>query len=63
MLQFESVQKDYGSFLAMNIGALSIDKGVWWLQGENGSEKTTFLKMIAGLHFISMHIMFTAFNL
>ncbi len=50
MLQFENVQKYYGSFLAMNIGALSIDKGVWWLQGENGSGKTTVLKMIAGLH-------------
>ncbi len=57
MLQFENVQKYYGSFLAMNIGALSIDKGVWWLQGENGSGKTTVLKMIAGLHPFSGNIL------
>ncbi len=50
MLQFENVQKYYGGFLAMNIHSLSIEKGVWWLQGENGSGKTTILKMIAGIH-------------
>ncbi len=50
MLQFENVKKYYGSFLAMNVPALSIDEGVWWLQGENGSGKTTVLKMIAGIH-------------
>jgi len=50
MLQFDHVQKNYGSFLAVDIPFLKIEEGVWWLQGENGSGKTTFLKMIAGLH-------------
>jgi len=50
MLQFNAVKKYYGSFLALDIPELSIDKGIYWLKGENGSGKTTFLKMIGGLH-------------
>lgn len=50
MLQFDAVQKAYGSFLAVDIPALSIPEGMYWLKGENGSGKTSFLKMIGGLH-------------
>ena len=50
MLQFDAVKKYYGSFLALDLPALSIDRGIYWLKGENGSGKTTFLKMICGLH-------------
>ena len=50
MLQFDKVKKYYGNFLALDIPALSINTGVYWLQGENGSGKTSFLKMIGGLH-------------
>jgi ABC-2 type transport system ATP-binding protein len=50
MLHFSNVKKYYNSFLALNISSLTIANGLWWLQGENGSGKTTFLKMIAGLH-------------
>ncbi|MEO8173262.1 MAG: ATP-binding cassette domain-containing protein [Sediminibacterium sp.] len=50
MLQFDTVQKHYGNFLALNIPSLTLADGVYWLQGENGSGKTSFLKMIGGLH-------------
>ncbi len=50
MLQFNAVKKYYGSFLALDIPSLSINKGIYWLKGENGSGKTSFLKMIGGLH-------------
>lgn len=49
MLQFENIKKYYGSSLAIEISSMSIDRGLWWLQGENGSGKTTFLKIITGL--------------
>jgi ABC-2 type transport system ATP-binding protein len=50
MLQLEKVQKYYNSFLAIDIPYLKLEHGLWWLQGENGSGKTTFLKLLAGLH-------------
>lgn len=50
MLQFDTVQKHYGNFLALNISSLTVADGVHWLQGENGSGKTSFLKMTGGLH-------------
>jgi ABC-2 type transport system ATP-binding protein len=50
MLQFNSVKKYYGHFLALSIPELSIPDGIYWLKGENGSGKTSFLKMIGGSH-------------
>jgi ABC-2 type transport system ATP-binding protein len=50
MLHFKNVKKYYSSFLALDIPDLTLGNGLWWLQGENGSGKTTFLKMVAGLH-------------
>jgi ABC-2 type transport system ATP-binding protein len=50
MLQFNAVKKHYGRFLALDIPSLSINKGIYWLKGENGSGKTSFLKMVGGLH-------------
>ena len=49
MLQLETIKKYYGNLLAIEISSMSIEKGLWWLQGKNGSGKTTLLKMITGL--------------
>lgn len=50
MLQFREVEKYYGAHLALTVPDLDLQKGMYWIQGENGSGKTTFLKMLAGLH-------------
>jgi ABC-2 type transport system ATP-binding protein len=49
MLEFQQVQKSYGSRLILSIPDGRLSPGVWWLQGPNGSGKTTLLRMIAGL--------------
>lgn len=49
MLQFDKLQKKYGSFTALDIESFAIEDGIVWLQGENGSGKTTLLKTVAGL--------------
>lgn len=50
MLQFRKVEKYYGAHLALTVPDLDLQNGMYWIQGENGSGKTTFLKMLAGLH-------------
>lgn len=49
MISFNQVQKYYGDTLALDIPQLSLEAGIYWVQGENGAGKTTCLKMIAGL--------------
>jgi ABC-2 type transport system ATP-binding protein len=50
MLQFRKVEKFYGAHLALTVPDLDLANGMYWIQGENGSGKTTFLKLLAGLH-------------
>lgn len=50
MLQFEQIEKYYGNHLALQIPCLELENGLYWLKGENGSGKTTMMKMVAGLH-------------
>ncbi|WP_300596284.1 ATP-binding cassette domain-containing protein [Niabella sp.] len=49
MLEIRSITKWYNRQLILNIPALRLPKGIYWLKGENGSGKTTFLKMTAAL--------------
>ncbi|MBO9595095.1 MAG: ATP-binding cassette domain-containing protein [Niabella sp.] len=49
MLEITSITKRYNRQLILNIPSLRLSKGIYWLKGENGSGKTTFLKMTAAL--------------
>jgi len=49
MLQIKHLHKKYGDKTILNIDYLKIPKGINHLKGINGSGKTTFSKIIAGL--------------
>ncbi|MER2996375.1 ABC transporter ATP-binding protein [Pontibacter populi] len=49
MLRFENYSKRFGSKTVLTVPELTLERGLYWLKGENGSGKTTFLKSIAGL--------------
>lgn len=49
MLQFDNYKKSYASATIVAIPQRHLAQGMYWLQGENGSGKTTVLKSIAGL--------------
>jgi ABC-2 type transport system ATP-binding protein len=49
MLQLEQVYKSYDQQAVLEIPSLALEKKIYWLQGSNGSGKTTFLRILAGL--------------
>ncbi|HXB29925.1 MAG TPA: ATP-binding cassette domain-containing protein [Puia sp.] len=49
MLQFANVYKTYDQQMVLEISSLRLERKIYWLQGINGSGKTTFLSMLAGL--------------
>ena len=49
MLQLDQVYKSYDQQPVLEIPSLELEKKIYWLQGSNGSGKTTFLRMLAGL--------------
>ncbi len=48
MLQFDHVTKNYNRQQVLEISNLKLERKIYWLQGINGSGKTTFLSMLAG---------------
>jgi len=49
MVHLHQIQKRYDRKLILNIPEFKLDKGIYWVYGLNGSGKTTFLKIIAGM--------------
>jgi len=49
MLYIKNLRKKYGEKIILEIETLQIEKGIIHLKGINGSGKTTFSKIIAGL--------------
>jgi ABC-2 type transport system ATP-binding protein len=49
MIRLNQVQKYYDRNLVLTIPELNIEKGIYWISGINGSGKTTFLKILAGI--------------
>ncbi|NEM99748.1 ABC transporter ATP-binding protein [Pontibacter burrus] len=49
MVRIGNYSKSYNHRLVLQVPALELETGIYWLKGENGSGKTTFLKSVAGL--------------
>lgn len=49
MLRITAYKKTFGSAPVLNVPQLELEQNIYWLRGENGSGKTTFLKSAAGL--------------
>ncbi|MEO5946464.1 MAG: ABC transporter ATP-binding protein [Chitinophagaceae bacterium] len=49
MLQLKNIKKEFGPHLIYSIDNLELRKGIYWIKGVNGSGKSTFLKMLAGM--------------
>jgi ABC-2 type transport system ATP-binding protein len=49
MLQLRPLYKRYGSRPILDIADLNLETGLYWLQGANGSGKTSLLRILAGI--------------
>lgn len=49
MLAVKNLSKKYGSHTVLDVPDLIVPDGTFWIEGGNGSGKTTFLKIIAGI--------------
>ena len=63
MLELTDCEKKYGGRLVLRIPTLKLNKGIYWLQGINGSGKTTFLRMLAGMIPFQGDILFDGISL
>jgi ABC-2 type transport system ATP-binding protein len=63
MLQFANVLKTYDQQPVLEINNLKLERNIYWLQGINGSGKTTFLSILAGLIPFKGEILLDGINL
>lgn len=49
MIVFDQFRKFYGKTEIISIPRLHLEKGIYWLRGDNGTGKSTLMKSIAGL--------------
>ncbi|RSK50199.1 ABC transporter ATP-binding protein [Hymenobacter rigui] len=49
MLEFHDFHKAYNGHTILRLPDFSIDSGIYWLRGHNGSGKSTFLQSVAGI--------------
>ena len=49
MLDIPQLRKSYGELEILNIDNFNLDKGLFWIQGANGTGKSTFFKAICGI--------------
>ncbi|OCX53399.1 ABC transporter [Mucilaginibacter sp. PPCGB 2223] len=49
MLSFKNFKKSYGAYPALKIPDLTLEPGIYWVKGVNGSGKSTMLKSVAGI--------------
>ncbi len=63
MIQFANVLKTYDQQPVLEISDLRLERNIYWLQGINGSGKTTFLSILAGLIPFKGEILLDGINL
>jgi ABC-2 type transport system ATP-binding protein len=49
MLSIRNFSKNYSGRLILAIDSLELDRGIYWVKGENGSGKSSLFKSIAGM--------------
>lgn len=49
MIHLHQVQKYYDRNLILNIPEFTLNNGIYWINGLNGTGKSTFLKILAGM--------------
>lgn len=63
MLKVENLKKVFGRKVVVQIESLEFEKGIYWIRGENGSGKSTFLKSLAGLFSFQGEISYKNYSL